>query len=292
MTDSAIYEPGEKTHRDENFPVASYLISKAHRGAVLAFYRFARAADDVADHPGLTEHEKIEQLDAFEATLLGTSNKVTAALPLRDELARRGLTSHHALDLLIAFRQDARKSRYRDWGELMQYCAYSAAPVGRFVLDVHGENPAVWPASDALCSVLQIINHIQDCKADYRRLNRIYIPQDLLAHYGATEEELAAATASSALRQCLKELTQKTCVLMESSHFALDVKDTRLSLEVATIEALAQRLLAVLLARDPLSERVHLNRLQLLAVMTKSVYAVLGKRSFTKKNSQLSRRSA
>src|SRR5208337_1584266 len=119
-----------------------------------------------------------------------------AALPLRDALAARKLSPRHALDLLRAFRMDAVNQRYANWSELMGYCAYSAAPVGRFVLDVHGESEATWAASDALCCALQIINHLQDCAADYRNLDRVYIPKDALASAGVGVEALAAAKAS------------------------------------------------------------------------------------------------
>ena len=95
-------------------------------------------------------------------------------------LLERGFSDQHALDLLEAFRRDVTKLRYRDWDDLMDYCRYSAMPVGRFVLDVHGESPDTWPANDALCAALQIINHLQDCAKDYRDLDRVYIPQAAL----------------------------------------------------------------------------------------------------------------
>ena len=93
-------------------------------------------------------------------------------------------TDRHALDLLEAFRRDVTKLRYRDWDDLMDYCRYSAMPVGRFVLDVHGESRGIWPANDALCAALQVINHLQDCAKDYRELDRVYIPEDALAESG------------------------------------------------------------------------------------------------------------
>ena len=80
------------------------------------------------------------------------------------------------------------KLRYRDWDDLIDYCRYSAMPVGRFVLDVHGESRDTWPANDALCAALQVINHLQDCAKDYRELNRVYIPEDaLLAGAGSVD---------------------------------------------------------------------------------------------------------
>ncbi len=108
----------------------------------------------------------------------------------------------HALDLLDAFRIDARKTRYADWSELMHYCSLSAMPVGRFVLDVHGESPqATWPTSDSICAALQVINHLQDCADDYRNLDRVYLPLDTLEQYGARVEDLGAAAASPALKR-------------------------------------------------------------------------------------------
>jgi hydroxysqualene synthase len=254
-----------KTHKGENFPVASLLIAPKHRAAILAYYRFARAADDVADSPSLTPDDKLAGLDLFEATLLGHCDTIKSALPLRVVLAERKLPPRHALDLLRAFRMDAVKQRYADWSELMDYCAYSAAPVGRFVLDVHGESEVTWPASDALCTALQIINHLQDCGADYRKLNRIYIPQDVLAAQGLGAEALGAAKASPALRMALHETAQRNAPLVAAgAKLPQAVRDFRLCLETAVIAQLARRLNSFLLERDPLSEDVHLTRLRTL----------------------------
>src|ERR1700723_282872 len=190
-----------KTHREENFPVASLLIRASHRPIILAFYYFVRAADDVADDPALTSQEKIERLDRMEAALLGeiASDGHPRAAALRRALGERGLTTRHAQDLLKAFRLDAVKQRYADWNELISYCALSAMPVGRFVLDVHGESPSTWAASDAICAALQVINHLQDCGADYHDLDRVYLPLDILAARGVAVEALAAEAASPGL---------------------------------------------------------------------------------------------
>ena len=195
-----------KGHRDENFPVASVLIAPRHRGVVLAFYRVARMADDIADHPGAAPADKLARLAAIERTLTGEDDAVAQAAELRRALAERGLTDRHILDLLEAFRRDATKTRYADWAELMDYCRYSAAPVGRFVLDVHGESRATWPASDALCAALQVINHLQDCGEDYRTLDRVYVPEGELFAAGVDVEALGAAQASPALRAVIGDL--------------------------------------------------------------------------------------
>lgn len=256
--DPAVLRSG-KGHRDENFPVASRLIHPRHRGAILAFYEFVRVADDIADHPSLAEDDKLRFLDRMEAGLLGQSDHLNEAVALRTVLRERNLSPRHAQDLLTAFRMDVTKLRYRDWDDLMDYCRYSAMPVGRYVLDVHGEDQAIWPANDALCAALQVINHLQDCKKDYQALNRVYVPQDALAAAGAEIEDLGGDAATPALRRCLTTLTERTGRLLDdSAAFSPNIRDFRLALEVAVIHSLARRLVALLLQRDPLSARVHL----------------------------------
>jgi hydroxysqualene synthase len=256
-----------KGHRDENFPVASWLLSEERRGPIMAFYRFVRAADDVADHPDLTPETKLRLLDDLDDALTGRGKPADEAEPLKLELARTGLSPKHALDLLRAFRLDARKNRYANWSELMDYCALSAAPVGRFVLDVHGEDSTIWPASDALCSALQVINHLQDCAKDYRSLDRVYLPLDMLSAHGASVEMLDAPKAPPALRGVLGELARRTSGLVaQGAPLVPEIKDVRLGAEIAAIHALAQRLARGLETRDPLSERVHLGKAGLAAV--------------------------
>ncbi len=255
-----------KTHRDENFPVASRLIARAHRPVILAFYNFVRGADDVADSPVLSPEEKLEGLDRFEAALLGKEDGISVARPLRTALAERRLSRRHALDLLHAFRMDATKKRYANFDELMHYCAYSAAPVGRFVLDVHGESEATWPANDALCSALQIINHLQDCGADYRNLDRVYVPLDAMAKEGTDPTALAAPSATPGMLACLHAVAARTELLIrQGSELPKQVRDLRLGLETAVIARLAQTLVAMLVQRDPLSEKVHLTKPGFLA---------------------------
>jgi squalene synthase HpnC len=248
-----------KSHRDENFPVASWLIHPRHRPAILAFYNFVRTADDIADHAALPADEKLALLDRLDAGLLGRNDEDAAAVRLRAQLAERYLSPKHAQDLLAAFKLDVTKLRYRDWDDLISYCALSAMPVGRFVCDVHGESRAVWPANDALCAALQIINHLQDCRNDYLDLDRVYVPLDALAAAGTNVEALGEQRSSPALLDCLHRLAERTEQLLRGSDdFAVLINDRRLGLEVSVINTLARRLTRMLMTRDPLSERVHL----------------------------------
>jgi squalene synthase HpnC len=250
-----------KGHRDENFPVASRLIHPRHRGPILAFYEFVRTADDIADHATLAPQDKLALLDRLEAALLGRNSDDSVAVALRAQLVARHLSPRHAQDLLTAFRMDVTKLRYRDWDDLIGYCTYSAMPVGRFVLDVHGESRTTWPANDALCAALQIINHLQDCGKDYRDLDRVYIPLDSLRDTGATVAELGEQRASAGLLDCIHKLAHRTGELLRHSRpFTAGIEDSRLALEVAIIQTFAERLVTLLKHRDPLSQRVHLGK--------------------------------
>jgi squalene synthase HpnC len=255
-----------KTHRDENFPVASWIIHPRHRALILAFYNFVRTADDIADHATLGEQDKLAYLDLLEAELNGKGDSQPEAVKLRLALAQRAMPPRHALDVLIAFRMDVTKLRYENWDEVIHYCRYSAMPVGRFMLDVHGESPSTWAASDALCAGLQINNHLQDCGKDYRDLNRVYLPRDALAAAGASVEALSAGRASAPLLQCLHSLAARTeGLLNDSRSLSAEVKDFRLGLEISVIQRFADKIVQMLKVRDPLSETVHLGPTELLA---------------------------
>ena len=263
-----------KGHGDENFPVASILIAPRYRAPVMAFYNFVRAADDVADSAAIGADEKLALLEQMRASLVGESDGVPQGVALRTILAERGLSPEHALDLLEAFRRDCTKLRYRDWDDLIDYCRYSAMPVGRFVLDVHGESRALWLANDALCAALQVINHLQDCAKDYREINRVYIPEPLLAAAGIGVEALAEPCANPALAGVISGLARRNAVLLQTSRpFSAAIKDGRLAMEVDLIQTLADDLNSMLVNRDPLSQAVHHSKMNVAALFVKRLPA-------------------
>ncbi len=273
-----------KGSTNENFPVASALIAPRHRPVVMAFYRFARAADDVADNALAEPGTKLEMLEALRASLQGETREAPEGRDLRAALIERDLSAQHGLDLLEAFRRDVTKLRYDDWADLMDYCRYSAAPVGRFVLDVHGESRDLWPMNDALCAALQVINHLQDCGKDRREIDRIYIPLDRLHAAGLGVEALDADAASPALRGVIIGLTRQTMDLLDVSRpFARAIKDGRLALEVGVIQALADDLCKLLLTRDPLSQEMHHDKMRMatlgLSAMVRTLVTRMGKKA-------------
>jgi squalene synthase HpnC len=194
----------------------------------------------------------------MDCTLTGELDSAPEALALRRVLEERKLSTQYGLMLLEAFRRDVTKLRYDSWDELMDYCRYSAMPVGRFVLDVHSESRDAWAANDALCAALQVINHLQDCGKDYRALDRAYLPQDALASAGARVEELGAERSSPALLRVISDLAHRAMNLLnEARPFASQIRDARLAFEVTIIQRLAEDLARKLMRRDPLRDRVH-----------------------------------
>ena len=269
-----------KSHRDENFPVASLLLAPGRRKPILAFYRFARVADDVADHPTLAPEQKLALLDRLEAGLDGAARQDPEVADLKSVLAARGLSDDHARLLLQAFRQDATVNRYQSWLELMDYCAHSAMPVGRFVLDVHGEPRAARTASDAICAALQIINHLQDCGQDYRQLDRVYIPLDLLAREGASVEDLGAASASPPLRKAIQNLAARADQLLDTGEqLSAQVQDRHLAREIEVIIALARNNVARLRVEDPLQGGGRTRKPQALLIAIATLLRSLSQRT-------------
>ena len=250
-----------KNRDTENFPVGSFLIRPDLRAHVHAFYNFARAADDISDHPLLEAGEKVRRLDHFGDVLLGKGDDVPESVSLRKSLAETGVTPQHSLDLLTAFKRDATQLRYRDWADLLDYCRYSASPVGRHVLALHGIGEAAWPSNDALCSALQIINHIQDCADDYRQLDRVYIPQDMLTARGGSIADLSQESMTPALASTLSAMLDKMEPMMAAARgLPRATPDLRLKIETSVIVVIAEKLIRLLRRRDPLCDNVKLSK--------------------------------
>jgi hydroxysqualene synthase len=278
---TALGDPGElnvetwsgKDRGDENFPVGSRLIARKYRGPIHRFYTFARNADDIADSPTLSAEDKLVRLDIMEDVLLGRSVVGSpSALALRASLAETGVTPKHATDLLLAFRQDAIKLRYATIDELYSYCNFSAVPVGRYVLDLHREHHECYSPSDALCMSLQILNHMQDCAKDLAELDRCYMPQALLTHFGASVEDLRQPAETAALRRVFVTLLDRVDRMNHAaSELPEIVRNSRLRVETGIILSLSKRLARRLVHNDPIAKRVKLRKID--AVF--SVFAAL-----------------
>ncbi len=254
----------------ENFPVGSVLIRPGLRRHVHAFYDFARNADDIADSPTLGAADKIARLDVMEAVLMGVSETGSpSSLALRASLAETGVDAVHSRDLLRAFRQDAEKQRYASWAELYTYCRYSAMPVGRHVLALHGQAEDTVGPSDALCAALQVLNHLQDMSKDFSLLDRCYLPADWLTQAGSYVGDVSKPAETPGLR-AVKQCLLDECDRLNEQARALParVRDRRLRLETAVIANLSRRLAGRLRRGDPLARRVRLRPLDVVLSVT------------------------
>ena len=254
-----------KNSKNENFPVGSFLLSKVVRPHVAVFYAFARAIDDVADNPEIAPQEKIDTLDGFDKALMGLNDDpmFEKAHIVRSSLIYTGVPIQHCRDLISAFKQDAVKSRYDNWDDLIDYCDRSAAPVGRYLLDLHGVSKDLYPASDALCNALQVINHLQDCQEDYREMDRVYLPQDWMVHAKIGVDALNKPFTGRGLRQVMDICLNETAVLLNiARELPGPMSSRRLAMESAAIIRIAEQLVDELRLRDPLAERVALTKPQ------------------------------
>jgi hydroxysqualene synthase len=279
--DRAVETPSGKGAGDENFPVGSFLLPAKLRPHVAIFYAYARAIDDIADDPDLAPDDKVARLSGFAAAIRGETAEAgyAKAVRMRASLIETGITEKHCLDLISAFQQDAVKGRYANWAELMDYCDRSASPVGRYLLDLHGENAADYRYSDALCNALQVINHLQDCQADYRELDRAYLPLDWLGEKGGTIADLEDLSASPALRHVIDRCLDGCGDLMaEARLLPAHLANRRLAAESAVIVKIATRLMVELARRDPIAERVELTKPQFVICGVAGIWAALRRR--------------
>ena len=280
---ASVETPSGKSAPDENFPVGSRLLPARLRPHVAAFYAYARAIDDIADNPELAPEDKVARLDGFARAVSDADSTDPAyrkAHDIRRSLAETGVTHRHCVDLTRAFKQDATRLRYDDWDDLIGYCNFSAAPVGRYLVDLHGESVEAYPASDALCNALQVLNHLQDCGDDYRALDRVYLPQDWMAEAGISVGALGGTRTPASLRRVLDRCLDATDGLLTSAErLPGELRDTRFAMEAATIVAIAGKLSRELRRRDPLAERVVLTKAQYAVCCARGVGWVLFRRA-------------
>jgi len=226
----------------ENFPVASWLSPPALRPAVMAIYRFARTADDIADEGDAPAADRLADLAAFRSDL----DAVAAALPpsqrwpqvfgpLAATMTEYRLPPELLVALLNAFAQDVVKSRYADRVELLDYCRRSAEPVGRLLLHLYGmAEPRALMQSDAICTALQLANFWQDLGVDTRR-GRIYAPQADCRRHGVDPAELLAGHDGPAVRALVGDLVGWARELMLSGADLVHTVPGRAGLELRLV---------------------------------------------------------
>ncbi|NIE80838.1 squalene synthase HpnC [Asaia sp. As-1742] len=266
---------------DENFPVGSLLFAKGNRAHVTAYYNFARVIDDMVDNEQLSSEAKIARLRGMEEVVRGEREApqradAQTAVVLRRHLLQTNVPLETATDLITAFCQDAVKNRYQSWDELLGYCRFSANPVGRFLLLLHGERAETLPLSDALCSALQVINHLQDVTADLKTLDRSYLPQDMLTAEGAKVENVLLARSKPGLRRVFDHLLDEVDHLnRQAAALPGLVRNRRMRAYCAVVVTLSHRLAARLRREDPVAGRVKLGRVDALQALLRGVLALI-----------------
>lgn len=251
-----------KNAADENFPVG-LLMNPKLRPLIQAYYRAARCADDIADNNQLDSQEKLHLLNEAEKAFLNPNdaNQAPEAANLGRLFRAENLDASLYADLLKAFRRDAENRRPRVWDELIDYCNYSAVPVGRFMLAIHNENPSTYLPAAVLCAVLQIVNHIQDIKYDIVSLNRIYLPEDMSRQYGVRDSDLYLTASSAGLTALKLEILERLkSMLKDAEILPAIVKSLRLKIELGIIFSLTNCMINKLERSDILAAEIKLSK--------------------------------
>lgn len=272
----------QKSRRDENFPVGSILIPRRHRAVVHAYYTYARNADDIADSSELSTDEKIARLEGMEETLANgsappgmhvTDQQLTREI--MEHLSERDVPLTVASDLLIAFKKDARNETCRSWADLIDYCRFSACPVGRLLLAVHEEHDGI-QESDALCTALQILNHVQDVRDDWASLKRTYVPTDWLHTAELDVNVLSETTTPPSLASIFQRMLSNTDqILTKAAPLPEMVRSRGLAAEAKVCITLAERLSARLKRADPLAARIKLMPMDWFASGTRGLFRLV-----------------
>ena len=270
-----------KNFTDENFPVASFIIKKNIQKYIRAFYFFARTADDIADHKNLQSSEKIKILTNFDNILKSESKtSITALNNIINFFPEISFAKKYSRDLLKAFLMDAKGKKYKIWDDLVFYCKYSANPVGRFVIDLIYQKTNlpksnfedIYFASDCLCTSLQIINHLQDCKKDFLELKRVYIPKSFLKKHSLKKEILNLEESNMNFFNLVHEIVEKIEIMLDKSNKGLKmIKPWSLRKETLIILNIAKRLCYLLKINDVLRKNVKLSRIDLIFCFIKGI---------------------
>ena len=200
----------------ENFPVALRVLPRPVREHLRAIYGYARLVDNLGDEYAGDRSAALDWVEAQLDDLFAGTPRHPVFRQLAPTVDRFGLTRTPFDQLLAANRLDQHKTRYADWDELLAYCELSANPVGRLVLAVfEAATPERAAASDAVCSGLQVLEHLQDLGED-ARAGRVYLPADDMERFGVATEDLLAPAAGAALSGLVAYEAERARTMLES----------------------------------------------------------------------------
>jgi phytoene/squalene synthetase len=255
---------------DPDFSLMPELFPARLRPHLRAFGRFVRLADATTDDAFLTTREKVARLATLESALEGAAapqwsvEARAIAEQLRESLLQTGVPPEHLQHILQAFRGDATGHVSETWGELMLYCRFAAAPVGRYMLQLAGEDlQRCSAASDALCAALRILKQLRDCKDPAVQYNRLCIPRAFLDDAMITPAHLRVPSAKGQVRAVIDRVLDGVDRLLdEAAPLPALIRDNGLATHAAIVLCRARKLVRRFRRRDPLRERVGLARWQ------------------------------
>ena len=260
----------------ENFPVASWLLPKHLRQPIAVIYSFARTADDFADEGNYTPTERHQMLDIYAAEIERINSGIKSDDPifiaLADVIQQYNLPLELFLDLLSAFKMDVDKTRFANFDEVLNYCHFSANPVGRLLLYLYNAaTPENLIQSDAICTALQLINFYQDLSQDYQENKRIYLPLDELDSAGISESSIAEQISDQAMQNFMKTQYHRSRELFESgAALGISLKG-RVGFDMRMIIASGLRILQKLETNNNVFCRPRLSKHDILTVFWQSL---------------------
>jgi squalene synthase HpnC len=263
-----------RTHY-ENFPVVSFLIKKKLRKHVSILYWFARTADDIADNPNIPAKDKIIKLNQFEdrlTSLLKGNYENEYELALSNTIHVMHLTNSLLYDLISAFRQDLVKKRYQSFEDLLNYCKYSANPIGRLILEINNiRDSDAFYYSDKICTALQLINFYQDVTIDHS-LDRIYFPLDEMSMFSVSENMFEFNKINHNLEKLVKYNIDRTENILREGEKLLKYLPGRLKIEIKWTVLGGMTILNKIRNNDfNIFTRPKLNKLDFLVLLFKSI---------------------
>ncbi len=264
----------------ENFPVASQLLPKKLRRPISVIYAFARRADDFADEGNMSKAQRHAKLDDYTDKLQAIEKAEAVEDPvfiaLADVIKKYALPLGLFHDLLTAFKMDVDKTRFANFSEVLNYCQYSANPVGRLLLHLnHAASPENLIHADAICSALQLINFYQDLQQDYHEQGRIYLPLDEMQQFEITEDHLQQVRSDTAMQALMNQQFQRTHALLQQGAPLGNRLRGRFGLELRMIIHGGASVLDKLTQHDgDVFQRPRLGKIDLLKITVKALLRV------------------
>ncbi len=260
----------------ENFPVVSFLLAKNLRKHVAIIYWFARTADDYADEGNLSEGERLDKLNNFEfrmKQLLNGKAESDYEIALANTINEKNLTAENFYKLINAFKQDVIKNRYENFEEVIDYCKYSANPIGRLTLelfDIRSEEAIKY--SDKICTALQLTNFLQDVSIDYKK-GRIYLPKDEMEMLQITEKMFEDKENNHKLKQLVKHNVDRIQILFDEGKKLFPLLNGRLKVEIIWTVAGGEDILDQIRKKDynVLNNRPELSKTRMISLFFKSL---------------------